>query len=394
MRRNLTILLAMVLVICLLAVPTFANESTSVLLQSGQWECNSSVMTGEYSDLTDWPSDLGEVSINFTSGGLGFMSMSCSYDLQTSKGTCLYYGDTLVYSFSATDSGWAQDAYALIYFDSDQEVSQVFYDWFTANFTYTGSDYEDPTFSTMINIYDTTGTTLLTSYSAAAQGFAPSINAQILADGLTITDASGNVWSWTDAGDPFYGFALYPNHTTVAYDAGETFVAGGLAADYVLDLYLVTSLPQENSEYQDGVLGFFSRILDAILNLPTTLVEGIKNLFMPSQDEALEFRDKMDALLAERLGPAYEASDIIEDFAYSLGNSAATLEEDPEPATITMPALTVDLAGADFTFGGWEVQIIPDGFEDIVFVLKNVVNMVCTLLFVNALRNRLEGVLH
>lgn len=277
MRSKLALLLIVVLLISLLAVPGYAAETA--VLQAGQWECNSSVMTGEFSELTDWPSDLGEVSIYFTSGGLGFMSMSCSYDLQTSKGNCLYFGDTLVYSFGATDPGWIQDAYAQIYFDADQEVCQVFYDWFTANFTYVGSDYVEPTYITEINIYNTTGTELLTSYSAAGEGVAPAVTGVILANGLTLTDAAGKVWSWTDAGDPFYGFALHPNFTSVAYDAGETFVAGGLAADYVLDLYLVTSLPPDNSDVTNNIFDlirnidfsfisdFFAEALDAVLSL-------------------------------------------------------------------------------------------------------------------------------
>lgn len=247
---------------CCMSIAGFAADDP--VLQAGQWKCNSSVMTGEYTDLSAWPSDLGEVDLYFTSGGLGFMSMSCGYDLQTSKGNCLYYGDTLVYSFGLTDPGWIQDSYAYIYFNSDQVVPQVFFDWFMANFTYTGSDYEEPTFSTVINIFNTTGTTLLTSYSASGKGVSPAVTGVILADGLTITDGSGKVWSWTDAGDPFYGFALHPNFTLVAYDAGETFVAGGMSADYSLDLYLVTSLPPETSEYEDGVLGWLQSLFDQI----------------------------------------------------------------------------------------------------------------------------------
>lgn len=144
-----------------------------------------------------------------------------------------------------------------------------------------------------------------------------------------------------------------------------------------------------------GELGFFARILEGILNLPNLLVQGIKNLFLPSQADAIDFRDKIDALLADRLGAAYQANDIIEDFAYSFGSgTSSTLEENSDPATITLPALTVNLAGADFTFGGWDVQIIPDGFEPIVSTLKTVVNMVCTLAFLNALKSRLEGFFH
>lgn len=263
-KRIFPVLLALVVLIGCLQIDGFAVEPAAAMLQAGQWECNSSVMTGAYSDLSAWPSDLGEIDLYFTSGGLGFMTMSCGYDLQTSRGNCLYFGDTLVYSFGVTDPGWVSDAYAKIYFDADQEVSQVFYDWFTCNFTYVGRDYDEPVFNTVVNIYNTTGTELLASYSATGHGVAPAVTGSFMNSGLTIVDADNKVWNWTYAGDPFYGFALHPNFTSVAYDAGETFFAGGVAADYVLDLYLVTSLPPADSEYQSGVLGWLQSLFDQI----------------------------------------------------------------------------------------------------------------------------------
>lgn len=275
-KRIFPVLLALAVLIGCLQIGVYAVEpAAAAVLQAGQWECNSSVMTGAYLDLSAWPSDLGEVDLYFTSGGLGFMSMSYGYDLQTSKGNCLYFGDTLVYSFGITDPGWASDAYAQIYFDADQAVSQAFYDWFTSNFTYVGRDYEEPVFNTVINIWNTTGTELLASYSETGNIVAPAVTGSFMNSGLTIVDADNKVWSWTYTGDPFYGFALHPNFTTVAYDAGETFFAGGLAADYVLDLYLVTSLPPADSEYQSGVLGWFQRLFDMITELPKRIWDHI-----------------------------------------------------------------------------------------------------------------------
>lgn len=300
---------------CCMSIAGFAVDDP--VLQAGQWKCNSSVMTGEFTDLSAWPSDLGEVDLYFTSGGLGFMSMSCGYDLQTSKGNCLYYGDTLAYSFGLTDPGWIQDSYAHIYFDSDQEVPQAFFDWFSANFTYVGSDYVEPTYSTTVNIYNTTGTTLLASYSASGVGVAPAITGSFLNAGLMIIDGNGKVWSWNDAGDPFYGFALHPNFTLVAYDAGETFYGGGMAADYVLDLYMVTSLPPETSEYEDGVLGWFQRIFDMISEIPMRIRNAIFGEDVLSAVN--ESRSLLDPIGVFRL--AY-------NFLYA-GNGLVNLLEDP-----------------------------------------------------------------
>lgn len=393
MRRSFAILLTLALMSCLLAVSTFANEGSSYILQSGQWECKTKGMNKTYIDLSDWPSDLGAVSLSFVSNGNSFSSVSYEYSFHTS-GFYLYYGDIMVYSFGTIDHGWTDDTYAKIYFETDQQVTQAFYDWFTGNFTYSGNDYEDPTFSTVINIYDPSGTILLKSFSASGTGLAPTFNGTVLANGLQLTTSSG-ISTWTYEGDSFVGFSV-ASGSTLTYGIGSTFLAGGQAADHTVDLYVVEFVPEDpdDTEYKNNIFGWFQRLFDSILNLPNLLVEGIKNLFLPSQENVNDFRNKMESLLRDRLGPAYEATEVIEDFAYSFGNSPATLDENSAPATLDFPEFTVNLAGADFTIGGWEVQIIPDGFEDIVAILKTVVNMVCTLAFVNALRNRLEGVFH
>lgn len=393
MRRSFAILLTLALMSCLIAVPTFANEG-SYVLQAGQWECKSKVMTGAYTDLSDWPSDLGAVSLSFVSNGNSFSSVSYEYSFHTS-GFYLYYGDIMVYSYGTIDHGWTDDAYAKIYFETDQQVTQAFYDWFTGNFTYSGNGQEETTFRTVVNIYDTTGETLLESYAVYGTGSAPIFNGSVLDNGLQLTDVSGFSRIWTCDDDSFIGFSGAPG-TTIVYGIGATFIAGGQAADHTVNLYVAGFVLEDpdDTEYKNNVFGWFQRILDAIKNLPNLLVEGIKNLFLPSQEAVFDFRNKMESLLRDRLGPAYEASEVIEDFAYSFANSPATLDENFEPATLDFPAFTVNLAGADFTIGGWEVQIIPDGFEDIVAILNTVVNMVCTLAFVNALRGRLEGVFH
>lgn len=71
----------------------------------------------------------------------------------------------------------------------------------------------------------------------------------------------------------------------------------------------------------------------------------------------------------------------------SNGNNTGYIE------TVYFPLLSVPLAGAQFTFGGWDVDIIPNGFEDIVEVIKIVVDIGVTFMFINAMRKRLDEVL-
>lgn len=46
-----------------------------------------------------------------------------------------------------------------------------------------------------------------------------------------------------------------------------------------------------------------------------------------------------------------------------------------------------------FTFGGYDVQIVPTGFDFIVNILKTVIGIVCTILCVNALRKKYDEVM-
>jgi hypothetical protein len=60
---------------------------------------------------------------------------------------------------------------------------------------------------------------------------------------------------------------------------------------------------------------------------------------------------------------------------------------------ITMPQVTVSLAGTPFTFGGYQVDIIPDGFETLQQMCRLAVSMVCTVVFINMLKEKLEWIL-
>lgn len=136
--------------------------------------------------------------------------------------------------------------------------------------------------------------------------------------------------------------------------------------------------------------GFLERIWNGITELPGKIVTGIKeaiqDLFVPDAEAIASQKDKWEGLLADRFGAVYEAGTIAEDFA------AAFVPGETQDM-ITFPATTFDLGEADFTFGGWEVDVIPDGFEGIIDTLKLIINIVCTLAFVNGLKNRFENVL-
>lgn len=130
-----------------------------------------------------------------------------------------------------------------------------------------------------------------------------------------------------------------------------------------------------------------SNIVSAITNLPikiwNAIETGLKNLFIPSEKDITDMKDKWDMLLADRFGAVYESGALITDFA---GNFTEQGTQD----TISMPAVTVNLAGADFTFGGYDVDIVPDGFGFLVEILKGVIDIVCTIAFVNSMKEKYD----
>ena len=153
----------------------------------------------------------------------------------------------------------------------------------------------------------------------------------------------------------------------------------------------------------DTLLGRISRIArniwNSILDLPERFVYhlkgGLQTLFVPSEDDIVDIKDKFTQLLDDRFGAVYDSAQIIDDFSNSFISQSQSAMADGEGADgfVTFPAVTVNLAGADFTFGGYEVDLVPNKFDGIVDMLKMITNITCTLFFVNMLKRKLEGVL-
>ena len=127
-------------------------------------------------------------------------------------------------------------------------------------------------------------------------------------------------------------------------------------------------------------------LLDAIISLPEKLLDGIKGLFVPDADTMAAYQDRWFSLLASRFGAIYEAVMLIDEFGQSISDQAAS-------GVVDFPIVTIDLAGTPFTFGGWRVDVVPDGFDLIFDALKLMIDIVATLAFVNGLRHRFEGIL-
>ena len=160
---------------------------------------------------------------------------------------------------------------------------------------------------------------------------------------------------------------------------------GGFSSDSSLELYL--------SEATTGLLVSIKEIVtnikDGITELPSKIwsfiSDGLKALFVPSEEDMTAIKDDWDTLLSDRFGGLYQTVQLIDDFADTFNNPDAQ-------STITLPVTTVNLAGTDFSFGGYDVQIVPTGFEFLITAIKTIISIVATCLFVNGLRNRFERI--
>lgn len=159
-------------------------------------------------------------------------------------------------------------------------------------------------------------------------------------------------------------------------------LANYLLYNYYYD-FSVTSFSIIEADEQ----GFWDNIIDNLNSIPEKISNKIQGLFVPDQNKIIEIGDKFEALLKNRFGAAYEAYEVVDNFA-----SAFVFTEAKE--SIFIPSVTVNLAGTDFTFGGWTVYLFPDAFDGVVDSLKLVGNIVCTVAFLNGVRKRYSEVIH
>lgn len=242
---------------------------------------------------------------------------------------------------------------------------------------------------------------------------------------LNLFDKSGNVfYSSTLSNSSFYdisdgltalnglGFEidnlssdLYKIECEVRFHANEVFtdipiaawsnptyykLAFGLGDKTMLQVFvddgskgLLKGIKEIVSNIKDGI----SNLLTGIIELPSklwNLIEnGLKGLFVPSESEMTEIKGQWDTLLSDRFGGLYQTVQLIDDYAESF--------KDPnDKNTITLPELKLPFGQSEFVFGGQEVQIVPEKFSFLIDVLKTIISIIATCLFVNGLRNRFE----
>lgn len=176
-----------------------------------------------------------------------------------------------------------------------------------------------------------------------------------------------------------------------------TFYLGNLMTSDVYFPYVITDEPTKEEGLLSGLIGWvkniFNKISDigsAIVELPAKIwdkiSEGLKSLFVPSEEDLNLAFERFDNWARDKFGALYQAMVILD----SVYDSISSAEGE---TTIVMPSTTINLPGNNtFTFGGWEVKVVPDGFEFLALSVKWATTVLFTLAFLNGMRKRYESV--
>ena len=138
------------------------------------------------------------------------------------------------------------------------------------------------------------------------------------------------------------------------------------------------------------IQGWLSSIAGLITGIPDAISNGLHDLFVPSEDSLTDFKDNMGDLFSDHFGALAEASDIIDGYVDTFSVT------DPV-TTIDIPSVSIPLGEAEFAFGGQTVSVNPatysSNFSVVMNALKLIIDIIATILVVNGLRNRFEGLL-
>lgn len=149
---------------------------------------------------------------------------------------------------------------------------------------------------------------------------------------------------------------------------------------------------------RDGITGIvseiysgFSYVINQLTELPALIwqkfEDGIKFLFLPTEEYIVNYKKDMDTLLADKFGAVYEVVNLTFE-------SWDRITANDEQNIISVEEVTIPLPDDnEFSFGGYDVPIVPSGFEWLATSVKTVVGIVCTVAFVNGLRKRYDEIM-
>ena len=145
-------------------------------------------------------------------------------------------------------------------------------------------------------------------------------------------------------------------------------------------------------EFLKNIVSGVKNVFNAIVELPgkivDLMVEALKSLFIPTEEQLQEVSDGWSNMLSDHLGFLWDVGDVINDlFGAILDGEAGDTIEIP---SVTIPFSKI-IKCADFTFGPYSVPIIPDGAPDeLIDVARVATTLILLLAFINMAKNMLH----
>lgn len=193
-----------------------------------------------------------------------------------------------------------------------------------------------------------------------------------------------------------YNFTDTLNNTWVGATLKFQYYLGEVGGDNTYNL----TIQQESAEVGllAGIKELINKIISGITELGETIAnlpakiwywieDGLMDLFVPNETYIGNFIEAMKGLLGERWGAVYEVVAITLESWESVEVSDVT-------NTIEFPLVTIPLPDNEsFSFGGYDVQIVPNGFDFMAIASKTITGMLVTVAFINGLRKRYDEVM-
>ena len=170
-----------------------------------------------------------------------------------------------------------------------------------------------------------------------------------------------------------------PGSLKIYFDNLGTIFSGGF---FDLETVFEDGLLGVPANIAEQLRGFFDDVVSSVANLGTSILDGISALFVPSDEKLSSIKDDYIGFFQNRFGALYQSVDILSGIMDSF-------VEVESRTTIEIPETTFTfMDGLEFTFGGWTVPMIPEGFETFAETTKYFIDVVCTVAFLNMLNAR------
>lgn len=152
---------------------------------------------------------------------------------------------------------------------------------------------------------------------------------------------------------------------------------------------MIETLVDDTTGLLTSIKIYAGRISTGIINLPKNIwakfETGLKGLFVPTASQMTDVKGQWDSLLSDRFGGLYQTVQLIDDYAATFKEPSAS------KSSIDFPEFRLNVGNnEEFVLQAHDVQIVPDRFSFLVDVVKTIISIIATCLFINGLRNKFE----